>query len=114
MAMNKRDVGEINEKVARNYLESTGYVIVEYNYRIRTGEIDIIAKDGDYLVFVEVKYRSSLNLGSPYEAVDAKKQHKIRQVAAFYIMEKHLEDVPVRFDVIGIMGTKISLCKDAF
>ena len=69
---NKRQTGAKYEQAAGFYLEQQGYEIIEYNYRCRFGEIDIIAKDGSYLVFCEVKYRSCKGKGSPLEAVDAR------------------------------------------
>ena len=80
----------------------------------KQGEIDIVAKDGEYLVFCEVKYRSDAQKGSPLEAVDARKQKAIFRCALFYLTEKHLGEVPCRFDVIGIEGTRITHIKNAF
>ena len=70
---NLRAVGGAYEKIAGQYLEAHGYHILEYNYRCRAGEVDIIALDGEYLVFCEVKYRENQNTGTALEAVDAKK-----------------------------------------
>ena len=81
---------------------------------ITAGEIDLIAKDGAYYVFCEVKYRADERKGSPLEAVDARKQQKIFRTAMYYLTEQQLEDVPCRFDVVGIEGTKITLIKNAF
>ena len=82
--------------------------------RCRSGEIDIIAKDGETLVFCEVKYRSDGAMGSPLEAVDVKKQRTIFRSALYYLSEHGLEDVPCRFDVIGIEGAKITQIRNAF
>lgn len=112
--MNKREVGTIYEQLAASYLEGMGYEIVKANYRCPLGEIDLVAKDGTYLVFVEVKYRKNLAAGSPLEAVTARKQQTIRRVAQWYLAEQHLENMPVRFDVAGILGEKITIIKDAF
>lgn len=95
-------VGEQGEKQAITYLKKKGYKIIAHNYHNVIGEIDIIAKDKDYLVFVEVKTRTSAVFGQGYEAVNTKKQQKIRQVATLYLKEKRLEDVNVRFDVMSI------------
>ena len=81
MGQNKRMEGSRYEKLAARYLEQKGMDILELNYRCRTGEIDIIARDGEYLVFVEVKYRSGASFGDPSEAVTAKKQERIRKTA---------------------------------
>lgn len=113
--MNKRAVGTAYEKLAGTYLEQQGYEILEYNFRCRMGEIDIIAKDGAYLVFVEVKYRSSSRTGSPLEAVDARKQRIISKVASYYcLMHGYGEGKPCRFDVVAINGEEYSLIKNAF
>ena len=111
---NKRKTGSEYEQAAGYYLEQSGYEIVQYNYRCRKGEIDIIAKEGACFVFCEVKYRTDERKGNPLEAVDAQKQRILFQCAQYYLMEHHLGDVPCRFDVVGIEGTKITLIKNAF
>jgi putative endonuclease len=79
-----------------------GYRILEANFRCRFGEIDLIARDGAYLVFIEVKYRSSLKDGDSLEAVNRRKQRKIIRVAEYYLcMHQEKTDLPCRFDVIG-------------
>lgn len=112
--MNKRQIGTEKEQVAMQFLISKGYDIIELNYRCKPGEIDIIARDGKYLVFVEVKYRKSDKMGTPFEAVTVHKQNKIRQVATWYITQKHLNDVWIRYDVIGILGEDIKHIENAF
>ena len=108
-------MGTAYEKLAGVYLEQQGYEILEYNYRCRIGEIDIVARQGGYLVFVEVKYRTDTARGHALEAVGEKKQERIRKVALYYFMARHLpEDTPCRFDVVGITGKEISLVKDSF
>ncbi len=117
---NKRQTGAYYEQAAGHYLEQLGYEILEYNYRCRLGEIDIIAKDGVYMVFCEVKYRGNGRKGNPLEAVDVKKQNVIYRCAMYYLTENHIEDVPCRFDVVGIQGkdgmkdTEITYIKNAF
>lgn len=111
---NNRKTGGNYEQAAGFYLEQHGYQIIQYNYRCRIGEIDIVAKEGENLVFCEVKYRTGPGKGSPLEAVDARKQRKIFQAAMYYLTEHHISDVPCRFDVIGIEGTRIQLVKNAF
>ena len=93
---NKRGVGTHYEDIAVKFLEENKYTILERNFRFHRDEIDIIAKDDDTIVFVEVKYRSSEIKGYPSEAVDYK------------------TDVPCRFDVVGILGDKIEHIKNAF
>jgi putative endonuclease len=112
---NNRQIGSEFEKAAAAYLESKGYVILERNYGDSKGEIDIIAKDGRQLVFIEVKYRRNLEKGDPAEAVHVLKQKKIRDAARRYLYRHHLgEDISCRFDVVAIMGQEIRLIKDAF
>jgi len=104
--------------LAVSYLEKHGYKVLEKNFRCPWGEIDIIARDHDELVFIEVKTRKSNEMGYPEEAVDAKKQRKISQVAAHYLMQKNIIHESIRFDVVAIFMTtfslEIKLIKDAF
>lgn len=100
--MNNKQKGEIGEKLAINYLLSKGAEILESNYRIKFGEIDIITKLNNQLVFVEVKSRTNLNYGYPAEAVNNKKKNKIVGVAKYYILKNRVENIPVRFDVIEV------------
>ncbi len=95
--------GNSGEQFAAGYLKKKGYKILERNYKNSIGEIDIIARQKKTIVFVEVKTRSSLQFGNPSEAVNFHKQHKIRQVAQCYIIQKHLEDSDYRFDVIEVI-----------
>lgn len=113
--MNKREVGTSYEKAAGAFLEKKGYQILEYNYRCRMGEIDVIAKEGNYLVFLEVKYRKNAKKGYPIEAVGWQKQRKISMVASYYCMQKQIGDgVPCRFDVVAILGDEMVLLQNAF
>lgn len=112
---NNRKVGASYEQQAGVYLVSHGYQILTYNYRCRIGEIDIVAKDGTYLVFVEVKYRRQQGQGYPAEAVTASKQRKISKVASYYCLTHGVtEQSPCRFDVVSILGDEISLIQNAF
>lgn len=113
--MNKRQTGSEQERLACIFLEKRGVKLLELNYRNRTGEIDIIGKDGDYYVFFEVKYRKDANKGMPYEAVNFSKQKNICKVADFYRMTHGLgEFTPVRYDVISIFDDEIEWYKNAF
>ena len=113
--MDNREQGRRYEVFAAKYLCSRGYQIIAQNFRCRQGEVDVIAKDGRDLAFVEVKYRKNLEAGFPAEAVDRKKQQKIRQAARYYLYRNHYgEEVPCRFDMVSIVGEKISLIQDAF
>lgn len=112
---NKRKVGSSYEKQAAEYLKERGYQILTQNYRCRIGEIDLIARDGRYLVFIEVKYRQDAKTGMPQEAVDYRKQVVISKVAAYYCMVHHYrEDTPCRFDVVAICGDEVTLIRNAF
>lgn len=115
MKYNKREIGTIYETKACEYLSANGYEILERNFRCKMGEIDIIAKKGGYIHFVEVKYRKESNYGNPLEAVNYKKQCIISKVALFYISKRKLkEDISVSFDVISILGEKIDFYENAF
>lgn len=112
---NKRAIGTAYEKTAVLFLQKKGYQILETNFRCRQGEIDIIAREGRYLVFVEVKYRHDTRGGLPEEAVGYRKQKKIIQTAKYYLYRKGLsEEIPCRFDVVGIQGDRIRLIRNAF
>lgn len=89
--------------------------ILEQNFRCRKGEIDIIAKDMDYLVFIEVKYRKNMEKGSPFAAVGYKKQKTICEVADFYHYMKHIDaNQKIRYDVVAVLGEEIKHLKNAF
>ena len=116
----KRDLGKAGEATARMYLKRLGYVIIEKNYATRLGEIDIIARDGSVIVFVEVKTRSHETYCRPEESVNAKKKHKLTILALSYIKRKGFQDKRARFDVVsvcprcGSCHNKIRLIKNAF
>lgn len=116
--INKREIGAEKEAFVCKWLEKNGYRIVERNFRCRTGEIDIVAREGGYLVFIEVKYRKGDAAGAPEEAVDWKKQRIISQVALFYLNRYgYGTDVAVRFDVVAVSGEQelqCSLYQNAF
>jgi putative endonuclease len=116
--MQKKELGKKGEGVALRFLKRRGYRIVEKNYVCKMGEMDIIAKEKDTLVFIEVKTRTSTMFGPPQLAVNSSKQRQLSKVALNYLKEKHLEDVKARFDVVAILlrqkGEEIELIKDAF
>lgn len=99
---NNRKFGNIGEDISATYLKQLGYEILERNFSCRQGEIDIIAKDKDEYVFIEVKTRSSLCYGKPREAVDNYKQKHIYKTTKYYLHINNLEKVFVRFDVIEV------------
>lgn len=95
-------------------MESLGYEILEYNFYTRTGEIDIIAKQEEYLVFAEVKYRKNSSKGHPLEAVSLQKQRRISKSALYYMKRKGVSEMAVRFDVVSILDDEIQVVQNAF
>ena len=93
-------VGRQKERKAAIFLSNKGYHILEHSYRSPCGEIDLIAEQGGRIIFVEVKYRRSLQCGLPSEAVNRGKQRRITKAAYWYVRERHLEDRPMRFDIV--------------
>jgi len=106
--------GRIGEKIALKYLESRNVEVIATNYRTRFGEIDIIARDKEYIVFIEVKLRQNSEHGLPREAVGKYKQKNIVKVARDFIMKNNLIDIDFRFDVIEILGTSVEYIENAF
>ena len=98
----RHETGKIGEDIATRYLEQNGYEIIQRNFECKIGEIDIIAKDKEEIVFVEVKTRVSALYGQPKDAVDVTKKKHIYRTAEFYIYIRHLENYPVRIDVIEV------------
>jgi|SRR5690554_6752354 len=118
MAAKHLDTGKLGELIACEYLENKGYRIIHKGWRYKHLEVDVIIQDGPILVFVEVKTRSNDTYGSPYEAVDWKKQRRLDRAANIYIsMIKHVGDI--RFDIISVLindvkNPEITHIKDAF
>lgn len=98
-------LGRHGEALAVKYLKKLSYKILERNYRCPLGEIDIIAKDKNTIVFVEVKTRKSNEIIEPFESIGQKKQAKLRSLAEFYLQEKEIADCETRFDVLSIVQT---------
>ena len=108
------DIGKKHEDEAVRYLENLNYKIMEQNFKVLPiGEIDIIAKDKDTIVFVEVKYRKNKNFGTPAEFVRKSKQKKVIKTALCYIKQNKIK-ADIRFDVISICQTEIEHIKNAF
>ena len=108
-------VGDSKELLACRYLSEQGAHILERNFRCRQGEVDIIAKDGDVLCFIEVKYRSGTSQGGAAAAVTYAKQRAISKAALFYLMKHDMSaDVAMRFDVVTIDGENHKIIKNAF
>lgn len=101
--MHNRELGRLGEEIASKYILDHGYVILQKNYRTKIGEIDIVARDGNYIVFIEVKARRSTSFGFPREAVDKNKQAKIKDVAVFYLQQNKKHNFHIRFDVVEVM-----------
>jgi putative endonuclease len=103
--------------MALHYLEAQGLTLVTRNFRCRTGELDLIMREGEYLVFVEVRSRRYIRYGTPAESVTRPKQQKLLRAAAFYLQGRHL-DLPCRFDVVAILRPggepHIEWIRDAF
>ncbi|MEG2014577.1 MAG: YraN family protein [Clostridia bacterium] len=112
--LNKRLMGAEGEHKSTIYLKKQHYKILKTNYFSKIGEIDIIAKDKDILVFVEVKSRADDSFGMPAEAVTKRKQHMIIGSAKLYCIEKGIVNTQIRFDVIEILEGKINHIIDAF
>lgn len=117
--MSAIDIGIEHESLATDYLVKAGLQILHRNFRSKLGEIDIICRDGLYLVFIEVRYRQSNIFGSAAESVTLSKQHKIVRAAQFYL-QTHIwaQQLNCRFDVIAISSLTntpyIEWIKDAF
>lgn len=112
---NKRQIGSEYEEIAARYLAENGLMIIERNYRLKTGEIDIIALDQDTLVFVEVKYRKSRWAGGALAAVSRAKQKVICRTAFLYLLTQGWDPgSSCRFDVVGIDGDTLTWVRSAF
>jgi putative endonuclease len=108
------DVGATGEDRAASLLVRSGLRIIERNYRCKVGELDIVALDGDTLVFVEVRSRQSTEYGSALEAVGWNKRRKVSRVAQQYIGSRRPRFQTARFDVIAITGDQIEHVRDAW
>ena len=98
----RHEIGKIGEDLATKYLENLGYTIIERNFVAMQGEIDIIAKDKEELVFIEVKTRTNTLYGKPIDAVNEIKQKHLISTTKYYLYSKHLENEFVRLDVVEV------------
>lgn len=119
MSKNRLSLGEKGEKIARRYLKKKGYRILARNYRTRLGEIDLVAEEAGVVVFIEVKTRSGIEYGQPFEAITRKKRRQISKVALEYLNNNKQFDRSARFDVVSILLTsesspQIEVVQDAF
>jgi putative endonuclease len=117
--LDRISLGKSGEECACRELERRGYAILARRYRTRFGEIDIVARDGKTMVFVEVKARTSERYGDPAEAVTLHKQARVTAMAEDYLARRHLHNVPCRFDVVAVAfeagGTlKVEVFQHAF
>lgn len=111
--------GKLGEDCAAKFLEANGYEIVTRNFRIRSAEIDIIARANNLLVFVEVKARSNVRYGLPVEAVNLRKQRKIIEAASVFLQDENFCNCACRFDIVevylrGELVKKINHIENAF
>jgi len=100
---NKHETGLAGQEAAEKFLQSNGYEVLARNYRLKTGEIDLIVKGGEYIVFVEVKFRKGLGYGYPREAVGYAKQKRIMNTALHYLARHKLTNADIRFDVVEVL-----------
>lgn len=114
----KQEIGKLGEDIATNYLIEKGYIILDRNFECRQGEIDIIAKDKEEIVFIEVKTRTSDKYGTPSEAVNKIKQKHMLQSIKYYLYIKNLNQEFIRIDVIEVYiknnTFKVNHIKQAF
>lgn len=102
-----REIGDEGEDLATAYLESKGYTILERNYHFERAEVDIVAYDNEaFIIFAEVKMRSSNTYGEPEEHINDQKIQNVYKAAEAWIYERKMDGVPVRFDVISILQKK--------
>ena len=106
--------GRKGERIACRYLLKEGFDVLARRYRSRSGELDIIAYEGEVLVFLEVKTRSSADFGEPWEFVDWQKQQALRRTAEDFIADHDLGQFAYRFDIVSVLGTEVSLFRNAF
>lgn len=124
MTNTKIELGAKGEALAVKHLKDLGYRIIERNYRVRAGEIDIIAEQAGTLVFIEVKTRTDLRFGTPFESITASKKNHLSTAALEYMSRHDCHNIPARFDVISVLfetntstqtsDARIEIIKNAF
>ena len=112
--MSRRGFGSEGEHLVRDYLTGRGYQVLDMNYRRGPGEIDVVARQGDTVVFIEVKRRADGRFGRPAEAVTPQKRGRIVRTALLYLQERRCDDAPARFDVIELTPGRINHIEGAF
>ena len=118
MSFERITLGMNGEEIACKELEQRGYSVLARRYRVRSGELDIVARDGETLVFVEVKARASHEFGTAAEAVTPMKQRRLMRLATEYMLRERLPECPCRFDVVSIHfdagAPEIEIIQNAF
>ncbi len=112
MGKDHKEIGKLGEQLALEYLRKQGYALVAQNYRHRRGEIDLIVKREDVLVFVEVKLRSGSHFGFPEQMVSENQWNLLMETANAF-QEEYAYNGPIRFDIVAILGDKIRHFEDA-
>ena len=112
--VHKKVLGRAGEKRGAKFLKKLGYKILKTNYKTPFGEADIVAKDGDTVVFCEVKTRLSDRFGTPAEAVGHKKEERYINIARYFLMRAGRDDVAVRFDVLEVFEESVNHIQNAF
>ncbi|NLV31544.1 MAG: YraN family protein [Acidobacteria bacterium] len=107
-------LGRRGERLACRFLVRAGYDVLARRYRARSGELDLVAFEGDTLVFVEVKTRASRRYGEPWEYVDWEKRQALRRAAEDFIARFDLGRYDYRFDIVSVVGREVQLYRDAF
>jgi putative endonuclease len=102
MSINRKRLGALGERIAREHIEKLGYRVIETNFRCHEGEIDIIAREGEELVFVEVRTRRGLDFGSPEESITVSKREKLIEVANAYLQSHEGSPSSWRIDVVAV------------
>ncbi|GHU63437.1 hypothetical protein FACS189418_6720 [Clostridia bacterium] len=104
---NKREIGSRYEEIAAAYFLARNYQILKRNFYTLEGEVDIIARDKEFLVFIEVRYRINTRYGHPLESISLRKKQRLVSAAKIYLRQEGLSlDIPCRFDVLGILGSQ--------
>ncbi len=110
----RKTLGDLGEDAAAHWYLTSGYEVLDRNWRGPDGELDLVASIGRQVVFVEVKTRSNLAYGHPLEAVDTDKQRRIRRTAAAWLRSSRSRPASMRFDVVAIVGGRIQVVEGAF
>lgn len=107
----KQVIGKYGEDLAASFLKDRGYSVIERNWRCSIGEIDLIARNKNFLVFVEVKTRNGSGFGHPFEAITAKKVLRMRRLSAKWVADHNLQELNLRLDAIAVLisGGKVSI-----